>query len=67
MDIAGRHVVVTGGAGGIGSALALRLYEEGARAVVVADRAIEPARAVAADVDGLAVELDAAARAASKR
>ncbi|HEX4563380.1 MAG TPA: SDR family oxidoreductase [Solirubrobacteraceae bacterium] len=59
MDIAGRHVVVTGGAGGIGSALARRLYEEGARAVVVADRAIEPARAVAADVDGLAVELDA--------
>ena len=59
MEIAGRHVVVTGGAGGIGSALARRMHEEGARAVVVADREIEPARAIALQIGGLAVELDA--------
>jgi NAD(P)-dependent dehydrogenase (short-subunit alcohol dehydrogenase family) len=59
MEITDRHVVVTGGAGGIGSALARRLAEEGARAVVVADRDLSGARAVAAEVGGLAVELDA--------
>src|SRR5437764_6088799 len=59
MGICGRHVVVTGGAGGIGSALARRLRAEGARAVVVADLAIEPARALAEEIGGLAVELDA--------
>src|SRR5947209_8427207 len=58
MDIAGRHVVVTGGAGGIGSALARRMREEGARAIVVADLAIGPAQAVAEELGGLAVELD---------
>jgi NAD(P)-dependent dehydrogenase (short-subunit alcohol dehydrogenase family) len=59
MDIGGRHAVVTGGAGGIGSALARRLQAEGARAVVVADRVIEPARAVAKEIGALAIELDA--------
>jgi NAD(P)-dependent dehydrogenase (short-subunit alcohol dehydrogenase family) len=51
--------VVTGGAGGIGRALIRRFAAEGARAIVVADRALEPARAIAAEVDGRAVELDA--------
>jgi NAD(P)-dependent dehydrogenase (short-subunit alcohol dehydrogenase family) len=37
MEIAGKHVVVTGAAGGIGSALAARFVEEGARAVVASD------------------------------
>lgn len=59
MEISERHVVVTGGAGGIGSALARRLAAEGARAVVVADRDVEAARAVAGEVDGLAVSVDA--------
>jgi len=36
-----------------------RFAAEGARAIVVADRALEPARAVAEEVGGLAVELDA--------
>jgi NAD(P)-dependent dehydrogenase (short-subunit alcohol dehydrogenase family) len=59
MDISSRHVVVTGGAGGIGTALARRFAAEGARAVVVADRELEAARAVADEIGGLAVLLDA--------
>jgi NAD(P)-dependent dehydrogenase (short-subunit alcohol dehydrogenase family) len=37
MELAGKVVVVTGGAGGIGSALAERAFEEGAKGVVAAD------------------------------
>ncbi|HEX4484000.1 MAG TPA: SDR family oxidoreductase [Solirubrobacteraceae bacterium] len=61
MELSGRHIVVTGGAGGIGSALSRRFAEEGARAVVVADRDLAKAEAVAAEIgDGaLAVEFDA--------
>jgi NAD(P)-dependent dehydrogenase (short-subunit alcohol dehydrogenase family) len=59
MQLADKHIVVTGGAGGIGRALIRRFAAEGARALVVADRAIEPAQAIAAEVDGLAVKLDA--------
>jgi NAD(P)-dependent dehydrogenase (short-subunit alcohol dehydrogenase family) len=60
VELADKHIVVTGGAGGIGRALLRRFAAEGARALVVADRELEPARAIAAEVDGLAVELDAA-------
>jgi len=59
VDLSGRHVVVTGGAGGIGSALARRLSQEGARAVVVADRELAGAAGVASDIDALAVQFDA--------
>jgi NAD(P)-dependent dehydrogenase (short-subunit alcohol dehydrogenase family) len=59
MELANRHVVVTGAAGGIGRALVRRFAAEGARAVVAADRDLEGAGAVAAEVGGLAVELDA--------
>jgi NAD(P)-dependent dehydrogenase (short-subunit alcohol dehydrogenase family) len=59
MQITGRHVVVTGGGGGIGGALARRLDAEGARAVVVADRDLAGASAVADQIGGLAVEFDA--------
>lgn len=38
MELTGRVAVITGGAGGIGSALARRFAAEGARAVVVVDR-----------------------------
>jgi NAD(P)-dependent dehydrogenase (short-subunit alcohol dehydrogenase family) len=59
MELAERNVVVTGGAGGIGGALARRIAEEGARSVVIADRDLEGARSLAAEIGGLAVELDA--------
>jgi NAD(P)-dependent dehydrogenase (short-subunit alcohol dehydrogenase family) len=59
MELANRHVVVTGAAGGIGRALVRRFAAEGARGVVAADRDLDGARSIAAEVDGLAVQLDA--------
>ncbi len=59
MELAARHVVVTGAASGIGAALARRLSGEGARAVVVADRELERAVQVASEIDGLGVGFDA--------
>src|ERR1700719_2555541 len=59
MELADKHIVVTGGAGGIGRALLRRFAAEGARALVVADRELEPAEAIAAEIGGLAIELDA--------
>jgi 3-oxoacyl-[acyl-carrier protein] reductase len=46
LQLAGRNAIVTGGAGGIGSAIALALADEGAN-VVVSDLALERAEAVA--------------------
>ncbi len=51
------HIVVTGGAGGIGQALVRRFAAAGARAVVVADRELEGARALAEDVGSGALAL----------
>lgn len=59
MEVADKHIVVTGAAGGIGSALIRRFEQEGARALVVADRDADKAQALAAEVGALAVELDA--------
>jgi NAD(P)-dependent dehydrogenase (short-subunit alcohol dehydrogenase family) len=59
MELSGRHVVITGGGGGIGRALARRIAQEGAR-VVVADRELAPAQSVAEEIGGLAVHFDAA-------
>lgn len=60
MKVAGKSVVVTGGANGIGRALAERFAAEGARGVVVADINAEWARKVAARVGGLGVGCDVA-------
>lgn len=57
VDFGGQVAVVTGGASGIGEACARVLAEAGAR-VVVADRNVDAAHAVAAAVGGVAVPLD---------
>ena len=60
MDIANRIMVVTGGASGIGKALAEALHREGARHVVVADRNEAGAKEVADAIGGTGVGLDVA-------
>ncbi|MEM6704646.1 MAG: SDR family oxidoreductase [Acidobacteriota bacterium] len=58
MQIKDRHVVVTGGASGIGKALCERFAADGARGVVVADLQEDAAHQVANAVGGLAVACD---------
>lgn len=58
MKLEGKHVVVTGGASGIGRALCERFAAEGARAVTVADLDAEGADTVASHIGGLAFALD---------
>ncbi len=57
MKLAGKHAVVTGGANGIGRALARKFSAEGAR-VVVADLDLERASTLASEIGGLAVAVD---------
>jgi NAD(P)-dependent dehydrogenase (short-subunit alcohol dehydrogenase family) len=57
MDIKDKVVVVTGGASGIGTGLAQRFAQEGARAIVVADVNAERAQGVAAAIGAQAVAL----------
>ena len=57
MELSGRHVVVTGGASGIGRACALRFADEGAR-VTVADLDLEGATRTADEIGGTAHETD---------
>lgn len=58
MELQNSHVVVTGGAHGIGRALVERFAQEGARAIVVVDRDGEAAEAVARSVGGIGVAAD---------
>ena len=58
MDIAGKVVVVTGAASGIGRALALRFAAEGAKAVVCADRDEAGVKATAGACGGTAFVTD---------
>jgi NAD(P)-dependent dehydrogenase (short-subunit alcohol dehydrogenase family) len=58
MKVAGKVIVVTGGARGIGAALSERFAKEGARSVVVADLDAAGAEAVAARVSGAAMRCD---------
>lgn len=58
MEMKGKVIVVTGGASGIGRALAQRFAQEGAQGVVVADRDEAGAQKVAAAVNGLAMAVD---------
>jgi NAD(P)-dependent dehydrogenase (short-subunit alcohol dehydrogenase family) len=63
MEMKGRVIVVTGGASGIGAALARRFAQEGAAGIVVADLDEAGAKGVAAEVGGLAVRTDVAVEA----
>jgi NAD(P)-dependent dehydrogenase (short-subunit alcohol dehydrogenase family) len=58
MDIRGKVAIVTGGASGIGAAMAQRFAADGARGVVVADVNLERAQGVAKDIGALAVKCD---------
>ncbi len=60
MELSNGIAVVTGGASGIGRALAKAFAAEGARHVVVADRDEAGAKAVAAQIGGRGVGLDVA-------
>jgi 2-hydroxycyclohexanecarboxyl-CoA dehydrogenase len=70
MRLESKTALVTGGAGGIGTAIARRLAADGAR-VVVADLNEDGARSVASEIGGEAVRLDVtdpeSARAAVER
>jgi NAD(P)-dependent dehydrogenase (short-subunit alcohol dehydrogenase family) len=57
MDPAGRHIVVTGGASGIGRACALRFADEDAK-VTVSDLNLDGAIATAKEIGGHAVRAD---------
>ena len=58
MEMKDKVVVITGGASGIGKALAHRFAQEGAAGIVVADLDEAGAQQVAAAVKGLAIKVD---------
>ena len=66
MDLDGRVVVVTGGSGGLGSALCRRFAAEGARVAVV-DLAQDRCDAVAAEVGGAGFAADVGVEAQVQR
>ncbi len=66
MDLAGKVAVVTGGASGIGAALARAFAKEGAQ-VAVADLNAAGANEVAAEVGGIALTIDVSIEADNKR
>ena len=59
MDVKGQAAVVTGGASGLGSAVARRLAAAGAK-VAILDLNVEAAQALAAEVSGIGLRCDVA-------
>ena len=64
MELAEKIIVITGGANGIGKALALRFNAAGAKHIVVADRDAAGAKAVADAIGGTAMQVDVSDEAA---
>jgi NAD(P)-dependent dehydrogenase (short-subunit alcohol dehydrogenase family) len=60
MEVRGKIAVITGGASGIGAALARRFHAEGAKGIAVADVQEDALREVAASVNGIAVPCNVA-------
>ncbi len=60
MKLAGKTVIVTGGANGIGAAMARKFAAEGAKGVLVADLDGDNARAVAEEIGGIATQTNVA-------
>jgi NAD(P)-dependent dehydrogenase (short-subunit alcohol dehydrogenase family) len=60
MKVKNKIAVITGGASGIGAALARRFHAEGAKAIAVADLQVDLLNNVAAEVNGLAVPCNVA-------
>ena len=58
MQVTGKVIVVTGGASGIGEGLCRRFAQEGAKAVAVVDIDEEGAKAVADEIEGIAIKCD---------
>lgn len=58
MELRDKVAIVTGGASGIGAGLAMRLAQEGARGIVVADVNLERAQGVAVQCGGVAMACD---------
>lgn len=58
MDVSGKVVVITGGASGIGRAMAERFHAAGAKAIVIGDLDEAGAQATAAAVGGVALRTD---------
>jgi len=67
LKIADKSVVVTGGASGIGLALARRFRAEGARGIALADLQEDVLQEAAGEIDALAVPCDVAVEADIKR
>ena len=58
MDMKDKVAVITGAANGIGKALARRFHAAGAKGIVIADRDLEGAQRVAAELGAAAIECD---------
>ena len=58
MELKDKIVVITGGASGIGRALAVRFHEEGAKKIVVVDMNLAGAEETSEMIDGVAMQAD---------
>ena len=67
MEVSEKVAVITGGASGIGEAMARRFADEGAGAVIILDLDAEGVERVAEEIGGTGIRLDVADDAATKR